>query len=325
MSYRRRYWAPFTITGTEIGSGIITEPKLATGAVSSRAVLDRAIVADDIADAAIRARHLGPDIPSIGVIPDNSITTPKIVNDAVTALKIAAGAINTPSQLADAVVETDKLKDGSVTSVKIADGAVDAGDIAPLSITTEKLVNAAVTPEKIKDDAVETDKIKNYNVTEPKLANASVTTVKIATDAVETLKIKDLNVTPAKASLGFGRYVPRAPNVPDFDDGDLTWDSAYHVNGLDLSGIVPTGAVAVALAIRISEETSGDVVILCTDSVTKAVSAMEVYAPTGMGIGDEGYVFAILALDADRKLDYFAGKGGANTPATGIAVLGYII
>lgn len=53
-----------------------------------------------------------------GVVPDNSVTTPKLVDSAVTAAKIANGA---------------------VTSDKIASGAVSSGKLATASVTKDKI------------------------------------------------------------------------------------------------------------------------------------------------------------------------------------------
>ena len=100
----------------------------------------------------------------------------------------------------------------------------------------------------LQTDAVETLKIKNLNVTVGKLAGG-ITAGKLATDCVETLKIKDLNVTKAKAEIGFGRYVPRDTNVFDKQATDFTIDGNWHVDGLDLSGVIPEGAVGVVMKV----------------------------------------------------------------------------
>lgn len=255
MAYRRRYFAPLTITTAALGTGMVTEEKLATGAVSSRAVLDRAIVADDIADAAIRARHLGPDIPSIGIIPDNSITTPKIVNDAVTALKIAAGAIHSSSQLGSKVV----------TRAKIDDRAVD----------TDQLEDASVNHDKLGLGAVGTPNLVDEAVTGPKLAP------------------------------GVGRYVPRSAGATaDFNEPDFPIEGAWQVDGLDLSAIVPAGAIAVHLAVEITGNTFEKEFRLRGNATTKAGNHMKlgVDHTASFVIPTE---HAVLNLDTDRKLDYY--------------------
>lgn len=91
----------------------------------------------------------GDDFPGIGSglysggggspeIPDGSITTAKLADNAVTSAKIKPSAVGT-SQLADGAVTTDKL--------------------ATSSVATEKLQDLCVTTPKIADQAVDTTKL----------------------------------------------------------------------------------------------------------------------------------------------------------------------
>lgn len=82
---------------------------------------------------------------------EDSVTTPKIKDLAVTDAKLAK----------DSVI-TIKIKDFAVTEPKIGNSAV----------TTPKIMNSAVTESKINNSAVTTSKIKNDNVTRDKLSPA---------------------------------------------------------------------------------------------------------------------------------------------------------
>jgi hypothetical protein len=125
-------------------------------------------------------------------IPDGSITTVKLANDAVTTAKIADGDVTTA-----------KIENGAVTGVKIASGAV----------TTSKIVNLNVTTDKIGNGAVTTDKIANLNVTEVKIADGAVTTAKIAGGSVTSVKIG----TGAVGSSNIGTGAVTTAKIADGD------------------------------------------------------------------------------------------------------------
>lgn len=73
-----------------------------------------------------------------GDVPNNSVTTPKIVDASVTAPKIADYAVTT-DKLGDYAVITGKIADASVSAPKIADNAVTTGKLADGSVTKSKL------------------------------------------------------------------------------------------------------------------------------------------------------------------------------------------
>lgn len=121
----------------------------------------------------------GDDFPGIGSglysggggspeIPDGSITTAKLADNAVVADKIKPYAVGT-SQLAIGAVSGDiiqnktivasKLADKTITGTQIADGAVTEAKLAPSSVATEKLQDLCVTTPKIADHAVDTTKL----------------------------------------------------------------------------------------------------------------------------------------------------------------------
>jgi hypothetical protein len=70
----------------------------------------------------------------------------------------------------DNSITTEKIVDGAVTDVKIADDAVSTAKIEDGAISTEKIINEAITGDKIATDAVSTEKIVDGAVTAAKLA-----------------------------------------------------------------------------------------------------------------------------------------------------------
>lgn len=118
-------------------------------------------------------------------IPDNSISTEKIKDRAVTPEKLDREYLtehqslegyatekyvddkieeiknDTPIEIPDNSIGTQKIKDLNVTREKIADRAINA----------EKIAELAITKEKIRPQAVTTDKIAQKAVTRSKLAD----------------------------------------------------------------------------------------------------------------------------------------------------------
>lgn len=111
-------------------------------------------------------------------LPDNSVTTAKIVDGAVTNGKLADASVGT-SKLVNTCVTTGKINDGAVTAAKLASNAVQTAKISDSAVTAAKLGSNAVETAKIKDKAVATAKLDDAAVTTAKLANTSVTAGKL--------------------------------------------------------------------------------------------------------------------------------------------------
>lgn len=129
-----------------------------------------------------------------GAIPDRSIDSIKLKEQAVTSTELADGAVNT-EKLSDSSVTADKIADGAIDESKLAKGAVSAEQIADDSVTSAKLGPSAVTSGKIAAAAVGTEKIADSAVTTGKIADEAVTANKIADGAVGADKIANGAVT----------------------------------------------------------------------------------------------------------------------------------
>jgi hypothetical protein len=116
---------------------------------------------------------IDPTIPS-----DNTVSSRKIVDGAVTESKIA-----------DNAVTTKNITDDSVTSGKLSDS----------SVIESKIVDGAVTKNKLSSDSVSTDKIIDLAITVAKLSS-DVSNLLLGSGRVTTAMLKDLSVTSAKLS-----------------------------------------------------------------------------------------------------------------------------
>ena len=87
-------------------------------------------------------------IPAGATIPDGSITTEKLADEAVTNAKTAADAVDTPN-IVNGAITSDKIGAFAVTKGKIDGGAVSTAQLATNAVTTAKIKDKAVTPEKL--------------------------------------------------------------------------------------------------------------------------------------------------------------------------------
>lgn len=169
---------------------------------------------------------LGLFFGSIGVvsasyiIPDNSVSTAKIVNLAVTSGKIASGAVGN-TQLASNSVATGNIQANAVTSTQIASGAVGNSQLA--------------------SNAVGSANIQSGAVGNAQLASNSVATANIQTDAVTTSTIADQNVTQAKlAARSTGTTVGAGGIAVSNSSGSFTTTSTSFVDVTNLSVTITT-------------------------------------------------------------------------------------
>ena len=81
------------------------------------------------------------------------VTTDGISDDALTAAKIAAGAVGT-TEIADDAVTSAKIAAGAVGTTEIADNAVTATQIAANSVGIAQIANFAVTSDKMGSGSV---------------------------------------------------------------------------------------------------------------------------------------------------------------------------
>lgn len=159
-------------------------------------------------------------------IPDDAITTSKIINNAITTSKIANSSI-TYSKLASNSVTSVKIESGAVTNSKLGAGSVTSDKISSEAITTAKLFDRAVTTSKIENGAVTTDKLANYSVTNAKISPNAITNSEIANGSIDNDKIEDGSIQPTKLA---DRLYTHAINVYLKDtSANVTYYLAFNI------------------------------------------------------------------------------------------------
>jgi hypothetical protein len=220
--------------------GSVSTIKLADNAITSAKILDGTIATIDIADNAITSGKLASSLAVATALTvggqavvvnndarlsdtrtptDNTVTTLKIVDSAVTSAKLASSlavataltvggqavVVNNDARLADTRIPTDN----TVTTVKIADGAVTTAKIADANVTSAKLASslAVATALTVGGQAVvvnndarltDTRTPTDNTVTAAKIVDGAITSAKILDGTIATIDIADNAITTAK-------------------------------------------------------------------------------------------------------------------------------
>ena len=125
-------------------------------------------------------------------ITDGVVGTSKIIDGAVTNVKIANSAVDLTTKVTG-LLPTANIADDAITSVKIANSAIDLTTKVTGLLPTANIADAAVTSAKIANSAVDlTTKVTGLLPT-ANIADAAVTTSKIANSAVNlTTKVTSI-------------------------------------------------------------------------------------------------------------------------------------
>jgi len=128
-------------------------------------------------------------------IPENSISTVKIVNASVTLAKLAADAI-----------DGSKIADDSIDSEHYVDGSIDTAHIADNQITTAKIADSQITSGKILDGT-----ILNADIN----ASAALDATKIADGTVTSAEFQYINTLSSNAQTQLDAKLVKASNLSD--------------------------------------------------------------------------------------------------------------
>jgi hypothetical protein len=300
---------------------------IATYAVTESRIAKNAVTIDKLADGAVTEVKLKDGAVGTSKLKDKSVTGAKIADATISQDKLILPIV-VPSPITRPIappIETAEIKDGAIVRSKIAVNAVETDNIKDLNVTGGKLAPSAVTQAKIADGSVTPAKLSFVPVARPLVP--PIVANEIATDAIETAKLKDGNVTtpkiadgsviPAKASVGFGRYVPRSAAVWDLQSANFTRDGNWHVDGMDLSSIVPVGAIAIALQIEYAQTTSDSYLIFRQND-----TRLPIRLNNQVGIQINSFN-VIMPIDADRLIDYAVND--SLDVVIGVVVLGWFI
>ncbi len=243
---------------------------------------------DELFDVTTGHDHDGVNSPALSpsaVIANDSVTTVKILDGAVTAQKIGTDAVTADKILAGAV-GTAELGADAVTGAKIADNAVDSEHITAGAIDTAHIGNLQVTTAKIAADAV--------NGT--KLADAAVDSEHIAAGAIDLAHM-------SANSVDSDQYVDGSIDTVHIADDQVTNDKLANIS----RGYIKVGGASDAPT-DLNAKTSGQILIGDgTDLKSVAVSGDATLASTGAltiaALAVEKSMIAADAIDGTKIAD----------------------
>ena len=158
-----------------------------------------AVTEGQVAVNAITATKIANGAVGTNALATSGITSSKLAVDSVTTVAIVNGAV-TVDKIADATITTAKLNiaDGTVLGSKIASGTITGTQISTGGVGNANLASNAVTSIKIAASGIGSGKLAASSVATDNLIDSSVTAVKVATGAIGTAQLAASGVTAAK-------------------------------------------------------------------------------------------------------------------------------
>ena len=106
-------------------------------------------------------------------IADNSISTYKVINEALLAEDINTGAVET-SEILDSTILNEDIADGSVDSRTILNETILAEDINTGAVETSEILDSTILNEDIANGSVDSRTILNGTIINEDIANATI-------------------------------------------------------------------------------------------------------------------------------------------------------
>ncbi len=147
----------------------------------------RRVIRDEVIDALFDATtghdHDGVNSPSM-------VVEAAVENDSVSTVKIQDAAITAP-KIGNAAVTTTKILDDAVTAAKIADGTITVAQMAANSIDSDQYVDGSIDREHLAADIVDGTKIADDSINSEHIVDGAIDTAHIAADAINGTLIAD--------------------------------------------------------------------------------------------------------------------------------------
>ena len=304
-----------SVRSTHIQDGAVDQDAIANNAVGSGEIIDGSVGSGEInaaikdaaaGTASLRTLGTGATQAAVGSTAvltsdsrlsdtrtptDNSVSTAKIENDAVTADKLA-DSVGTDLSRA---VTTNHIRDDAVTAAKLSDSDSDVTDTSR-AVTTNHIRNGSVTEAKLGTGAVTTDKILDGTIVHGDVNSANIDSRTGQSAGVLTNRTQD-NSTPSLRTLGRNAGQAAPGNDPRF---------TYLVPeaGAVITSHVADGAITSSKF----RPTTGRVFLEST-----AVASGQSLSGTGTSVGQIGITVGKASLVIVNAVWSIAFSGGTGT------------
>ena len=233
----------------------------------------------------------GAAISLDNIIPEKTISSNELLDQAVTELKLADAAVtasktnisaisNITGELVANSVGNTQITDNAITSEKITANAIIAGKIAANAVTTVNIEAGAITAESaiIANSAILSANIKDLTVQRIKIADGAVSDKAYASTGLVSLN--DTNYTSLISVT-----VPAIQNVPMFCEAQILYRP-----GDSFSGPLNTGEIHTlnAYVTTIASQVRTNVITRAPGlglwySGTNTLNILDNYTPTSSG------------------------------------------
>ena len=169
------------------------------------------VTTDKIVDDAITNAKLGANVVDTANIIDSAITNAKLGDDSVDTANIVALAITNSEIAVDAVhannilantIKAAQIAAGTITANEIASQTIRASEIAAGTITANEIASQTIVASKIQAGTISGDKIATNTITALNIAASAITASELATNSITSNKIRANAITSNKITAG---------------------------------------------------------------------------------------------------------------------------
>jgi uncharacterized protein YjbI with pentapeptide repeats len=186
-----------TITATQIANATITATQIANATILGTNIATGTITGTNIQNASITGDDIGSGVITGTNIGTASITSDHIQNATIQGGDIATGTI-TATNITNGTITATQIANATITGTQIASATITGGNIGSGTITGTNIQDASITGSDIGSATVTGSNIGSTTITAGNIANNTITASQIAANTITASQITDLTITSAE-------------------------------------------------------------------------------------------------------------------------------